>query len=239
MRCKAVPDTYREAGRRARGHPVAARLPGAPARARRTASWPRCCSGSGRAVGETMAVLMATGHAVHIPHGILDSVRTLTANIAAELGEAPAGSDHYRVLFLTGDPALPHHLRGQPHGGLRRPRDPEESSRPCASRGRPTSPARSAPSPSAQAVFALMAAAMVVPLLSSSWPTSSIRAWPSLGWEFLVEVPRRGMRDGGIWPAFVGTIYLVVISLARLGARSASWPPFTSTSTRRTTGSTA
>jgi len=58
--------------------------------------------GVARAVGETMAVLMATGHAVHIPHSILDSVRTLTANIAAELGEAPDGSDHYRVLFLTG-----------------------------------------------------------------------------------------------------------------------------------------
>ena len=58
--------------------------------------------GVGRAVGETMAVLMATGHAVQIPYGILDSVRTLTANIAAELGEAPAGSDHYRILFLTG-----------------------------------------------------------------------------------------------------------------------------------------
>ncbi len=58
--------------------------------------------GMGRAVGETMAVLMATGHAVHIPGSVLDSVRTLTANIAAELGEAPAHSDHYRVLFLTG-----------------------------------------------------------------------------------------------------------------------------------------
>jgi phosphate transport system permease protein len=58
--------------------------------------------GVGRAVGETMAVLMATGHAVQIPHGLVDSVRTLTANIAAELGEAPVGAPHYRVLFLTG-----------------------------------------------------------------------------------------------------------------------------------------
>jgi phosphate transport system permease protein len=58
--------------------------------------------GVGRAVGETMAVLMATGHAVNIPHSVLDSVRTLTANIAAELGEAQDGSEHYRVLFLTG-----------------------------------------------------------------------------------------------------------------------------------------
>lgn len=58
--------------------------------------------GVGRAAGETMAVLMATGHAVNIPHSPMDSVRTLTATIAAELGEAPVGSDHYQVLFIIG-----------------------------------------------------------------------------------------------------------------------------------------
>ena len=47
--------------------------------------------GVGRAIGETMAVLMATGHAVQIPHSLLDPIRTLTATIAAELGEAVAG----------------------------------------------------------------------------------------------------------------------------------------------------
>ncbi len=58
--------------------------------------------GVGRAVGETMAVLMATGHAVKIPGSIMDSVRTLTATIAAELGEAPVHSNHYQVLFIIG-----------------------------------------------------------------------------------------------------------------------------------------
>jgi phosphate transport system permease protein len=58
--------------------------------------------GVGRAVGETMAVLMATGHAVEIPHSVLDPVRTLTATIAAELGETVEGGLHYRVLFVIG-----------------------------------------------------------------------------------------------------------------------------------------
>ena len=58
--------------------------------------------GVGRSIGETMAVLMATGHAVQIPHSVLDPVRTLTATIAAELGEAVRGDHHYRVLFLIG-----------------------------------------------------------------------------------------------------------------------------------------
>lgn len=61
-------------------------------------------------------------------------------------------------------------------------------------------------------VFALMAAAMVVPLVLIVGYLVYV-AWPSLGWEFIVDVPRRGMTDGGIWPAFVGTLYLVGISL--------------------------
>ena len=58
--------------------------------------------GLGRAIGETMAVLMCTGHAIQYPSSLLDPVRTLTATIAAELGETVQGGDHYRVLFLIG-----------------------------------------------------------------------------------------------------------------------------------------
>lgn len=58
--------------------------------------------GIGRAVGETMAVLMVTGNAAVIPHTILEPLRTIPATIAAELGEAPAGGAHYEALFLWG-----------------------------------------------------------------------------------------------------------------------------------------
>ncbi len=58
--------------------------------------------GIGRCVGETMAVLMVTGHAVRIPSTLFDPVRTLTATIAAELGEAVRGGEHYQALFALG-----------------------------------------------------------------------------------------------------------------------------------------
>jgi prolipoprotein diacylglyceryltransferase len=58
--------------------------------------------GVGRGFGETMAVLMATGHAINIPDSIFDSVRALTATIAAELGETAVGSPHYQALFTIG-----------------------------------------------------------------------------------------------------------------------------------------
>lgn len=58
--------------------------------------------GIGRAIGETMAVLMVTGNAAVIPHTLLAPVRTIPATIAAELGEAPNGGLHYEALFALG-----------------------------------------------------------------------------------------------------------------------------------------
>ena len=58
--------------------------------------------GLGRVIGETMAVMMITGNAALMPHSILQPVRTLTATIAAEMGEAVVGSEHYFALFAIG-----------------------------------------------------------------------------------------------------------------------------------------
>ena len=55
--------------------------------------------GMGRAIGETMTVLMATGCAIAMPHSFLQSVQTMTATIAIELGEVPYNTTHYYALF--------------------------------------------------------------------------------------------------------------------------------------------
>jgi phosphate transport system permease protein len=98
---KAVPDTYREAAE-AMGATkwqiiVKVVLPAA-----KNGLLGAVLLGVGRGFGETMAVLMASGHAINIPDSIFDSVRALTATIAAELGETPMGSDHYQALFTLG-----------------------------------------------------------------------------------------------------------------------------------------
>ncbi len=61
-----------------------------------------CVLGFGRAIGETMIVLMASGNATIVSASIFDSCRTMTATIAAELAEVVFGGDHYRILFLIG-----------------------------------------------------------------------------------------------------------------------------------------
>jgi len=58
--------------------------------------------GTGRVIGETMAVMMVTGNAAVVTGSPFESVRTMTATIAAEMGEVPFGSDHYRALFCVG-----------------------------------------------------------------------------------------------------------------------------------------
>lgn len=98
---RAVPETYREAAEAmgATKWEVATRvlLPAA-----KNGLMAAALLGVGRALGETMAVLMATGHSIQIPSSLFDPARTLTATIAAELGESPKGGEHYQALFAIG-----------------------------------------------------------------------------------------------------------------------------------------
>ena len=165
--------------------------------------------GVGRAVGETMAVLMATGHAVKIPTSMLDSVRTLTATIAAELGEAAVHSDHYQVLFIIGillftitfvvnlaADLIVRGVRGEDNVPGHFIHAPQTARTSCW------------PGPSSL----LMTLLIVLPLMLIVGYLV-YQAWPILSLDFLFTNPRNGMRAGGIWSPLLGTIYLVVISL--------------------------
>ena len=98
---KAVPEGYREAAE-AMGATRLQVVLRVVIPAARTGLAAAVLLGVGRGFGETMAVLMASGHSINLPHSVFDSVRALTATIAAELGETPVGSEHYRALFTLG-----------------------------------------------------------------------------------------------------------------------------------------
>ena len=98
---KAVPDTYREAAE-AMGATRWQVTWNVVLPAAKNGLVAAVLLGVGRGFGETMAVLMSSGHAINIPTSVFDSVSALTATIAAELGEAPVGSDHYQALFTLG-----------------------------------------------------------------------------------------------------------------------------------------
>jgi phosphate transport system permease protein len=70
--------------------------------AARSGIWTAILLGISRVVGETMVVLMVAGGAATMPGSIFAPVRPLTSNIAAEMAEAPVGSDHYHALFAIG-----------------------------------------------------------------------------------------------------------------------------------------
>jgi phosphate transport system permease protein len=98
---RAVPDSFREAALALGANPwETVRRVLFPAA--RNGLLAACMLGMGRAIGETMAVLLATGHNNRIPAALTDPVRTMTATIAAEMGETVHGDDHYRVLFILG-----------------------------------------------------------------------------------------------------------------------------------------
>jgi len=98
---KAVPDRYREAAE-AMGATRWQMIYKVVLPAAKNGLLGAVLLGVGRGFGETMAVLMATGHSINIPTSVFDSVRALTATIAAELGETAVGSDHYGALFTIG-----------------------------------------------------------------------------------------------------------------------------------------
>lgn len=96
----AVPQSYREASygigadrwQTMRKVVVPAAMPGIVA---------AVMLGVGRAIGETMTVLMATGNAAAFPTSFFDSIRTMTATIAIEMGEVPYNTTHYFALYAV------------------------------------------------------------------------------------------------------------------------------------------
>jgi phosphate ABC transporter permease protein PstC len=96
---EAVPRSYRE-GSLALGATTAQTVNRVVLKAARSGIVTAVILGMGRAIGETMAVIMVTGNALSLPRGPLDPIRTLTSNIALELGYA--SGKHQKALFATG-----------------------------------------------------------------------------------------------------------------------------------------
>lgn len=95
----AVPQSYRE-GSLALGATIWQTIHMVTIKASKSGIIASIILGMGRAIGETMAVIMVAGNSVNIPHSPLDSVRTLTANIALEMSYATGL--HRQALFATG-----------------------------------------------------------------------------------------------------------------------------------------
>jgi len=217
--------------------------------------------GMGRAVGETMAVLMVTGNAAVIPdpiYNVLSPVRTLTGTLGIEMGEVAIGSTHYHALFgvalllllitlivnLAAMGIMGHIRRSQSGGN-----GPGRIAGLMQSHGRTIRTAAAfgllilagliaGPLPavllaavalagwyaaaripaaySQRAAFALMYAAIGIVVLAVAVILGDIlvKGLPAISWEFLTGPPRNLGREGGIFPAIVGTLCLVAGAIA-------------------------
>jgi phosphate transport system permease protein len=215
--------------------------------------------GMGRAIGETMAVLMVTGNAAVIPSpfwNVFSPVRTLTGTLGIEMGEVPTGSPHYHALFgvavlLLVITLLVNSVAALVLGGIRASYRPDGRTHPGRFRASLEKIRPLATGAGALAAFAAcnaitgiipalaIAAALAAVLLLMRRITPrtgqavafafvygctaiviailAIILWnilsggiPALSWDFLTRSPRDLGRAGGIFPAIVGTLYLVL-----------------------------
>lgn len=219
--------------------------------------------GIGRAIGETMAVLMVAGNAAIIPDpiwNILSPLRTLTATLGIEMGEVPIGSDHYHALFgvavillvitlivnLSAVAILRYLHEGRTSRSAKQPLISPKARAALVRYGKILAAAL-------LVVFILIAAplwlAAILLALGAAWYLSRnrlsqktiekisfalivasalivlailviiledivVNGLPALSWEFLTQPPRDLGRAGGIYPAIVGTLYLVTGAIA-------------------------
>lgn len=219
--------------------------------------------GIGRAIGETMAVLMVAGNAAIIPDpiwNILSPLRTLTATLGIEMGEVPIGSDHYHALFgvavillvitlivnLSAVAILRYLHEGRTSRSVKQPLISPKARAALVRYGKILAAAL-------LVVFILIAAplwlAAILLALGAAWYLSRnrlsqktiekisfalivasalivlailviiledivVNGLPALSWEFLTQPPRDLGRAGGIYPAIVGTLYLVTGAIA-------------------------
>ena len=219
--------------------------------------------GMGRAIGETMAVLMVTGNAAIIPSpitNVLSPVRTLTGTLGIEMGEVAIGSLHYHALFAVasillvitlavnlGASVILKRLNAWTAGRAGRSVLGPIASHPVAKAAPPTLAAlvvaavigsmgglyfagaailvmgvvafavsRLPRQRSQQLAFLLLYAAVGTVLLVLAIILFDIvsKGLPAISWEFLTSSPRDLGREGGIFPAIIGTLCLVAGSIA-------------------------
>lgn len=186
--------------------------------------------GMGRAIGETMAVLMVTGNAAVIPDPITDvfsPVRTLTGTLGIEMGEVAFGSLHYHALFSVAVVLLVITLaiNGAARIIINRM---QGTARPGPHRALTTAASRIthaaaaplerlvSPGTSQRCAFLLISLSVVIVLatLGVILVEIVINGAGAISWEFLTGSPSDLGREGGIFPAIAGTLYLVGGALA-------------------------
>lgn len=189
--------------------------------------------GMGRAIGETMAVLMVTGNAAVIPDPITDvfsPVRTLTGTLGIEMGEVAFGSTHYHALFGVAVVLLfiTLAINSAARIVISRIQGPQGTARPTAHRAFVAAASRIAhavsapfggvvsPRTSQRCAFFLISLSVVIVLAALGMILFGIvvNGAGAISWEFLTGSPRDLGRAGGIFPAIVGTFYLVGGGLA-------------------------